>query len=153
MSSTYNSGFDFTREDVLKMLAAVHSLINETWQAYNQYDKEPASNSLALQEQQTFPNQELIRGVHYGGILSMESASDHLRVFADSIAEPANTAAPLFCHLRATTRGTMDTVRPAQVTNGLKTFGVVDERLNVYHGASIAYGASWNKYQKQSERP
>ena len=61
--------------------------------------------------------------------------------------------APLFCHLRAITRGTMDTVRPAQVTNGLKTFGVVDERLNVYHGASIAYGASWNKYQKQSERP
>jgi hypothetical protein len=47
----------------------------------------------------------------------------------------------------------MDTVRPAQATNGLKTFGVVDERLNVYHGASIAYGASWNKYQKQSEQP
>ena len=60
---------------------------------------------------------------------------------------------PLFRHRRAITRGTMDTVRPAQATNGLKTFGVVDERLNVYHGASIAYGASWNKYQKQSEQP
>jgi hypothetical protein len=96
MSNTYNSGFDFTREDVLKMLAAVHSLINETWQAYNQYDKEPASNSLALQEQQTFPNQELIRGVHYGGILSMESASDHLRVFADSMPNQPIPPRPCF---------------------------------------------------------
>jgi hypothetical protein len=63
------------------------------------------------------------------------------------------SGAPLCCHLRALPRGTMDPVRPAQVTNGLKTFGVVDERCNVYHGASIAYGASWNTYQKQSERP
>jgi hypothetical protein len=46
--------------------------------------------------------------------------------------------APLCCHLRAITRGTLDTVRPAQVTNGLKTIGVVAERLTVYHGASIA---------------
>ena len=61
--------------------------------------------------------------------------------------------APWLGHLSAITRGTMDTVRPAQVTNGLKTFGVVDELWNVSHGASIAYGASWNKYQKQSERP
>jgi hypothetical protein len=63
------------------------------------------------------------------------------------------SVAPLCCHLSAITRATMDTVRPAQVTNGLNTFGVVDERLHVYHGARIAYGTSWNKYQKPSERP
>jgi hypothetical protein len=61
--------------------------------------------------------------------------------------------APVLCHLRAITRGTMDTVRPAQVTHGLTTFGVVAERLQVSHGARIAYGASWNKDQKPRERP
>jgi hypothetical protein len=97
MSSAYNSRLDFTHEDVLKMLATVHSLINEISQAYNQYDNKPAPNSLASQELQTFPNQELIQSVHYGGILSMESAGDHLMVFADSIAEPAKTIAPWTC--------------------------------------------------------
>jgi hypothetical protein len=97
MSSTYNSGFNFTPEDVIKIPTVVQSLINEIAQVYNHYGNQPAPNSLASQEQQSFPNQELIQSAHYGGILSMESAGDHLMVFADSIAEPAKTLAPWTC--------------------------------------------------------
>lgn len=42
---------------------------------------------------------------------------------------------PLFDDGRAITAGTPHTVWPTQATNRLKTFGVVDERLNVYHDA------------------
>lgn len=46
-----------------------------------------------------------------------------------------SVVSPLFDDLRAITAWTPHTVWPTQVPNGLKTFGVVDERLNVYHGA------------------
>lgn len=97
MSSTPNRNPNFTDEDVLGMLSSVHSLIDGTALIYNQYNNEPASNSLAYQEQNNFPNQELAKDVHYRGMLSMESAADHLMVFADSIAEPAKTVAPWTC--------------------------------------------------------
>jgi hypothetical protein len=41
----------------------------------------------------------------------------------------------LVCDLRAITAWTPHTVWPTQVPNGLKTISVVDDRLNVYHGA------------------
>jgi hypothetical protein len=47
--------------------------------------------------------------------------------------------APLFGDLRALTIGTLYPVWPAQATDGFETLGVVDERLNVYHGATIAH--------------
>jgi len=50
--------------------------------------------------------------------------------------------APLFGHLSACTIRTTDTLWPLEGTDGLKTFRVVDERLNVYHGASIAQDSS-----------
>ena len=37
------------------------------------------------------------------------------------------------------TLGTRDTLGPAEEADSLKTFGVVDERLYVYHDASIAH--------------
>ena len=46
---------------------------------------------------------------------------------------------PLLGHVRAVTNRTVYPIRPAQGTDGFKAFGVVDKRLNVYHGASIAY--------------
>lgn len=47
--------------------------------------------------------------------------------------------APLFRHLSTVASWTLDAVRPAYVPDGLKTFGVVDEGLYVYHDASITY--------------
>jgi len=87
----------FTYEDVANMLSSIHSFLDQSAQAYNAHNNEPASNSLAVHEQKSFPNQDLIKDVHYRGILSMESAADHLMVFADSIAEPAKTIAPWTC--------------------------------------------------------
>ena len=59
----------------------------------------------------------------------------------------------LFGDFRAVTSGTLDAVGPAESTDGLKTFGVVNERLNVYHGASIAHRARRNKCSLPGERP
>lgn len=95
MSETYNA--NSTHKDVLNMLSAVHGLINGTEQIYNQYKNEPAPHSLAFQEQKSFPNQEVIKSVYYRAMLSIESAADHLMVFADSITEPAKTVAPWTC--------------------------------------------------------
>jgi hypothetical protein len=97
MSNPQNININFTREDVLNMLSAVHDLFDRTAQIYNQYNNEPGPDSPAIKEQQSFPNPELVRDVHYRGILSIESAADHLIVFADSIAEPVKTVAPLTC--------------------------------------------------------
>jgi hypothetical protein len=97
MSKNQNININITREDVLDMLSAVHDLFDGTGQIYNQYSNEPASGSLAHQEQNSFPDQEVIKSVYYRGIMSMEAAGDHLIVFADSIAEPAKTVAPWTC--------------------------------------------------------
>jgi hypothetical protein len=53
--------------------------------------------------------------------------------------------APLVGELRAFTMGTLYPVWPASATDGFKTLGVVDERLHVYHGASIAQRFVRNK--------
>jgi hypothetical protein len=79
------------------MISAVREFIDETGRIFNQYGNEPAETSIAFQEQQSFPNKELARDVHYRGMLSMESAADHLMVFADSIVSPAKTVAPWTC--------------------------------------------------------
>src|ERR1043165_316327 len=92
-----NPNLNFTHEDVINMLSAVHDLIDETAQIYNQYNNEPASTSLASQEQSSFPNPGLVADVHSRGMLSIESAADHLMVFADSLAEPVKTVAPWTC--------------------------------------------------------
>ena len=47
--------------------------------------------------------------------------------------------APLFRHLGTVTSWTLDAIWPAYVPDGLKTFDVVDEGLNVYHRVSIAH--------------
>jgi hypothetical protein len=49
--------------------------------------------------------------------------------------------------LSTLTRWTTDAVRPAQGTDGLNAFGVVDEGLHVSHGASIAHWAQQNTCQ------
>jgi hypothetical protein len=61
--------------------------------------------------------------------------------------------APLFGHLSAFTIRTTDTLWPPEGTDGLNTFRVVDERLHVYHGASIAQDSSGNKCLRQGEQP
>ena len=45
---------------------------------------------------------------------------------------------PLLGDLRAVAMGTLHAFWPAYPADSSETFGVVDERLNVYHGASIA---------------
>ena len=79
---TQNSNPNFTRDDVLNMLSAVDSLIDGLNQIYNKYNNEPAPNSVAYREQDTFPDPESAKTAHYSGILSMETAGDHLMAFA-----------------------------------------------------------------------
>ena len=47
--------------------------------------------------------------------------------------------APLLSNIKTITMGTRDPIWPAQDADGLKTFGVVDERLYVYHDASMVH--------------
>src|SRR5918996_2188553 len=46
---------------------------------------------------------------------------------------------PLLGDLRAIAMGTRHAFWPAQLADGGETFGVIDERWNVYHRASIAH--------------
>lgn len=96
-SDMSNANLNFTREDVTSMLSAVHDLIDETARIYNRYNNEPAPDSLASQEQSSFADPGLVKDVHARGMLSIESAADHLMVFADSLAEPVKTVAPWTC--------------------------------------------------------
>jgi len=86
-----------TREHVLTMLDTVNRLFSETGRLFNQYQSEPSSGSIAAQEQMNFPTPELVRDVHYRGVLSMEAAADHLVSFADLLTEPSTTVAPWTC--------------------------------------------------------
>src|ERR1051326_9210639 len=76
-SDMTNTNLNFTHEDVINMLSAIHDLIDETARIYNQYNNEPAATSLAFQEQSSFPNPGLVADVHSRGMLSIESAADH----------------------------------------------------------------------------
>jgi hypothetical protein len=95
--STPKSSVKPTGEHVLTMIESVYRLFTETGILFNQYKNEPSSGSIAIQEQKNFPKAELVRDVHYRGILSMEAAADHLVVFADSLTEPSKTVAPWTC--------------------------------------------------------
>ena len=79
------------------MLDAVNRLFTETGRLFNQYENAPSSVSIAAQEQESFPKPELVRDVHYRGLMSMEAAADHLVSFADLLTEPSTTVAPWTC--------------------------------------------------------
>lgn len=95
--STPKSSLTVTREHVLTMIDAVNRLFNETGRLFNQYQNEPSAGSIAVQEQMNFSTPELVRDVHYRGVLSMEAAADHLVSFADLLTEPSKTVAPWTC--------------------------------------------------------
>jgi hypothetical protein len=82
---------------VLEMVDVVNRLFSETGGLFNQYENEPVSGSIAAQERTSFQKPELVRDVHYRGVLSMEAAADHLVSFADLLIEPAKTVAPWTC--------------------------------------------------------
>jgi hypothetical protein len=94
---TPKSSVTTTREHVLTMLDAVNRLFTETGRLFNQYENAPSSVSIAAQEQESFPKPELVRDVHYRGLMSMEAAADHLVSFADLLTEPSTTVAPWTC--------------------------------------------------------
>ena len=94
---TPKSSVTTTREHVLTMLDAVNRLFTETGRLFNQYENAPSSVSIAAQEQKSFPKPELVRDVHYRGLMSMEAAADHLVSFADLLTEPSTTVAPWTC--------------------------------------------------------
>ena len=50
--------------------------------------------------------------------------------------------APLLSDLQTLAMGTLYAFWPAQLADGGETFGIIDERLNVYHSASIAHRLS-----------
>ena len=54
-------------------------------------------NTRTAQEQMNFSTPELVRDVHYRGVLSMEAAADHLVSFADLLTEPPKAVAPWTC--------------------------------------------------------
>ena len=87
----------FDGEDVINLVAVVHDFIAETSRLYDAYNNEPAIDSIAARERTNFPSRGAVENVHYGGILSMEAAADHLMVFADSLKAPAKTIAPWTC--------------------------------------------------------
>lgn len=87
----------FVAEDVINLVAVAHDFIGETSRLYDAYNNEPVIDSIAAQERINFPNRKAVENVHYGGILSMEAAADHLMVFADSLKSPAKTIAPWTC--------------------------------------------------------
>jgi hypothetical protein len=58
---------------------------------------------------------------------------------------------PLLGNLKTITPWTMDTVWPAEGADSLKTFGVIDERLYVYHDTSIGHWARWHKRSGQAQ--
>jgi len=95
--STPKPSVTATREHVLMMLDATNRLFTETGNLFNQYQNEPSPGSIAAQELMNFPTPELVRDVHYRGVLSMESAADHLVSFADLLTEPSKTVAPWTC--------------------------------------------------------
>ncbi|MER3496443.1 MAG: hypothetical protein C4320_06455 [Armatimonadota bacterium] len=88
---------NFTDADVLTMLSILHEFTAETSQIYNAYGNKASGKSLAEQEKSSFLNRKSVESAHYGGLLSMEAAADHLMVFADSFAEPDKTVAPWTC--------------------------------------------------------
>jgi hypothetical protein len=88
---------EFTHQDVLDMLSAVNNLFDGSGQIFNQYHHEPAANSIAAREQQSFPKPGLVTDVHYRGMLSMEAAGDHLVGFTACMSEPAKILAPATC--------------------------------------------------------
>lgn len=92
-----SKGKELTHKDVLNMLSAVNDLFDGTGQIFNQYQHEPAANSIADQELKSFPKPSLVNDVHYRGMLSMEAAGDHLMGFTACMAEPAKTLAPATC--------------------------------------------------------
>jgi hypothetical protein len=93
----YKTTPNFTGADVENMLSVVHHLTTETSRLYNAYNNEPTANSIATNEKTSFPKRESVENAHYGGILSIEAAADHLMAFADTLAEPAKTVAPWTC--------------------------------------------------------
>lgn len=84
-------------QHVLAMVDVVNRLFSETGRLFNQHENEPLSGSIAAQERTSFQKPELVRDVHYRGVLSMEAAADHLVSFADLLIEPAKTVAPWTC--------------------------------------------------------
>lgn len=92
-----SKGKELTHKDVLNMLSAVNDLFDGTGRIFNQYQHEPAANSIADQELKSFPKPSLVNDVHYRGMLSMEAAGDHLMGFTACMAEPAKTLAPATC--------------------------------------------------------
>jgi len=87
----------FTDKDVVDMVSVLQNLIDGIAQIYNSNNDEQARDSVADLERNSFADPELVRDVHYRGIQSMESAADHLMVFADSMIQPAKTVAPWTC--------------------------------------------------------
>jgi hypothetical protein len=95
--STPKSKIVIDPEHVLTMTDTINPLFNETGRLFNQYQNEPSAGSIAVREIASFPSSELVRDVHYRGVLSMEAAADHLVSFADLLMQPAKTVAPWTC--------------------------------------------------------
>lgn len=88
---------EFTHKDVLNMLSAVNDLFDGSGEIFNRYNHEPAANSVAARELQSFAKPGLVTDAYYRGMLSMEAAGDHLVGFAACMAAPAKTLAPATC--------------------------------------------------------
>lgn len=87
----------FTQEDINLMLSVIHNLFDESARIFNQYNLDPSSGSQAVQEIASYPNPDLVKDVYSRGMLSMESAADHLIAFADSLKNPVKTIASWTC--------------------------------------------------------
>lgn len=84
-------------ESIMSLVSLLDKVFEETAMKINHYNLEPLQDSIAIRERVLFQNPELVKDVQYRGVLSLESAADHLAVIADSFKEPAKTIAPWTC--------------------------------------------------------
>jgi len=85
------------REDAKRAREIIDRFLENTSIEFNKYNNLPSSNSIAIQEKQTFSMPKLVEDAHYSGSLSIEAAADHFMAFTDLITEPVKTLAPFTC--------------------------------------------------------
>jgi hypothetical protein len=88
---------NFNLEDMLYVFSAIDNLIEEGRKLIDQNYNLPFPNSIADIEINSFPDKIIIQDAHTRGIISLESAADHLWAFIDLYKEPAKVFAPLTC--------------------------------------------------------
>jgi hypothetical protein len=80
--------------DLSKMMESITNLHNQTGQFVNETDLQPAPDSHARNERNSFPREESVVTAHSQGWLLFEAVADQLMGLAKLLTEPVQTIAP-----------------------------------------------------------